>query len=261
MPMTNTFPCKLFLLGGYDLEMQTIKLLLEGRKDCVVLDKHLRWENAQLSAYEKDLHHYPDYDIYGIELQEDIPLPHHYFRIDHHNDWSGKPSALEQVATILGIALNRYEQLVAANDKGYIPGMLNISATEAEINEIRRKDRSAQGVSEDDELQAEQSINNHLSRHGELLVVKSLTPSFSPICDRLYPYQRLLIYNDSEWMFYGEGKADLVAQYAEEIEGGKIFHGGGDLGYIGTVRNTFSTKEIHQFVEQQKTRYEYHQLS
>ena len=41
---------KLFLLGGYDLEMLTIKQMLEGREDCVVLDKRLRWNNAKLSA-------------------------------------------------------------------------------------------------------------------------------------------------------------------------------------------------------------------
>jgi len=46
---------KLFLLGGYDLEMLTIKQLLEGRDGCMVADKRLRWDNAALSAYQQEL--------------------------------------------------------------------------------------------------------------------------------------------------------------------------------------------------------------
>ena len=241
---------KLFLLGGYDLEMMTIKQMLEGRKDCVVLDKHLRWDNAKLSAYREDLHLYQGYDVFGIELQEDIPLPHNYYRIDHHNDWAHKPSALEQVASVIGVKLNRDQQLVAANDRGYIPAMHAIEATEEEIADIRKRDRIAQGVTESDEALAEQSLDQNLSRYGNLIVVKSLTSRFSPICDKLFPYRRLIVYTDSEWIFYGEGKAELVKQLANDIELKKIYHGGGDYGYIGTPQNAYSKEQIHQFVEQ-----------
>ena len=247
---------KLFLLGGYDLEMMTIKQMLEGRKDCVVLDKHLRWNNAKLSAYREDLHLYQEYDVFGIELQEDIPLPHNYYRIDHHNDWAHKPSALEQVASVIGVKLNRDQQLIAANDRGYIPAMQAIEATEEEIADIRKRDRKAQGVTESDETLAEQSLAQNLSRYGSLIVVKSLTSRFSPICDRLFPYQRLIIYTNSEWMYYGEGKAELVKQLAGDIELKKIFHGGGDCGYIGTLQNAYSEEQIHQFVEQVIKEYE-----
>lgn len=241
---------KLFLLGGYDLEMMTIKQMLEGRKDCVVLDKHLRWDNAKLSAYREDLHLYQGYDVFGIELQEDIPLPHNYHRIDHHNDWVHKPSALEQVASVIDVKLNRDQQLVAANDRGYIPAMHAIEATEEEIADIRKRDRIAQGVTESDEALAERSLDQNLSRYGSLIVVKSLTPRFSPICDKLFPYRRLIVYTDSEWIFYGEGKAELVKQLANDIELKKIYHGGGDYGYIGTPQNAYSKEQIHQFVEQ-----------
>ena len=247
---------KLFLLGGYDLEMMTIKQMLEGRKDCVVLDKHLRWNNAKLSAYREDLHLYQEYDVFGIELQEDIPLPHNYYRIDHHNDWAHKPSALEQVASVIGVKLNRDQQLIAANDRGYIPAMQAIEATEEEIADIRKRDRKAQGVTESDETLAEQSLAQNLSRYGSLIVVKSLTSRFSPICDRLFPYQRLIIYTNSEWMYYGEGKAELVKQLAGDIEQKKIYHGGGDCGYIGTPQNAYSEEQIHQFVEQVIKEYE-----
>lgn len=254
--MITTMPCKLFLLGGHDLEMLTIKQLLDGKDGCVVLDKNLRWDNALLSAYQDSMALYPDSDIYGVELQEDITVPANYHRIDHHNDYACKPSVLEQVAEMMGVALNHYQQLVAANDKGYIPAMQALSASDEEIADIRRRDREAQGVSETDEQMAELSVKDHSSRHGSLWVVRSLTPRFSPICDRLYPYQRLLIYTDSEWVFYGEGKAELVDLLGEDIKQKKVYHGGGDEGYVGSARWAYSQDEIMEFVEFIKRQYE-----
>lgn len=248
---------KLFLLGGYDLEMMTIKQMLEGRKGCLVADKHLRWDNALLSAYQEELNkHADDCCVYGVELREDITPPSNYHRIDHHNDWSEMPSSLEQVATVLGISLNRYQQLVAANDKGYIPAMKALSATRDEIAAIRHRDRAAQGITAEEELLAEQSVDNNLSRRGNLLIVKSLTSRFSPICDRLFPYQQLVIYTNTEWMFYGEGKTELVAMFAEDIRQKKVFHGGGNNGYIGAVEKAYSPEDIKQIVEKIINKYE-----
>lgn len=67
---------------------------------------------------------------------------------------------MEQVASILDHPLNRYQTLVAANDKAYIPGMLEIGASHEEINLIRQEDRKAQGVIEDDEKLAQEAITN-----------------------------------------------------------------------------------------------------
>ena len=253
--MDKTQSDKLFLLGGYDLEMMTIKQMLEERKDCVVFDKHLKWSNAFLSAYQDVIQGLQGVDIYGIELQEDIPVPMHYHRIDHHNDMSSKPSSLEQVAAVLGIALSRHQQLVAANDSGYIPGMKAMGASKEEIDDIRRRDREVQGVSEAEERLAEQSIAKHLERHGELLIVKSLTTHFSPICDRLFPYKHLLVYTYDEWMFYGEGKNELTNLFADEIQQKKVFHGGGKNGFIGCVKQSFRHDEISNIVEDIKNKY------
>ncbi len=248
--MTTNRNQKVFLLGGYDLEMITIKQMLEEREDSVVIDKHLRWNNACLSAYQNELRQYHDKNIYGIELQEDIVPPINYHRIDHHNDWDEKPSVLEQVTQLLSVELNRYQKLVAANDKGYIPAMQQLSATEEEIADIRKRDRAAQGVTEQEEKLAELSLAQHLCKYGELYVVKSQTFRFSPICDRLFPYQRLLIYTDSEWMYYGAGKAELVKHFANEIVQRTVFYGGGKSGYIGSVRYAFSKAKIEKIVEQ-----------
>ena len=254
--MGNTFQYRLFLLGGYDLEMLTIKHMLEGRNDCVVLDEHLSWKDAKLSAYKNYIQRYSGYDIYGIELLEDIPLPCRYVRIDHHNDWNYKSSSLEQVAAILGVTLDRYHLLVAANDKGYIPAMQTLSATREEIDDIRRKDRTAQGVREEDESLAEFSIANNMVKYPNLIVVKSLTSYFSPICDRLFPFSRLLIYTNAEWMFYGDGKSDLVKLFNNEVECGKLFHGGGEKGYVGSFEFAYSINDIKKIVELIKDIYE-----
>ena len=255
--MDKTLPHKLFLLGGCDLEMLTIKRMLEGWADCVVLDRHLGWGNALLSAYQEYWVSFQYSDIFGIELVEDIPVPNNYHRIDHHGDWDHKPCALEQVADIIGVTLNRYQQLVAANDKGYIPAMRALGATADEMADIRREDRIAQGVTEQDYLLAKQSVEQNLSKYDKLLVVNSMTSRFSPICDTLFPYERLLIYTDSQWMFYGEGKKELVSHFAEEINEKKMFHGGGSNGYIGCVDSAYSQMEIEQIVKQIINQYEH----
>lgn len=244
---------KIILLGGHDLEMLTIKQMLEGRDDCKILDEQLRWDNASLSAYQNDLSTYEGHDFYGIELKEDIPLPNNYHRIDHHNDKYNLQSSLEQIAEIFGIELNHQQLLVAANDKGYIPAMKSMGATDEEIEGIRLQDRQAQGVTEEDERLADQSIKENLTQYGSITIVKALTHKFSPICDKLYPYDKLLIYTNSEWTYYGTGKNQLVNIFEEDIKQGKIFHGGGNDGYIGTVTNAFSQEEMEKHIEKVKT--------
>ena len=106
---------KVFLLGGYDLEMLTIKQLLEARTDCVVIDKRLSWDNAFLSAYREELSLYNDKSVYAVELQDDLGGQYQVTFIDHHNGMESNPSSLEQVAAVLDASLNRFQQLVAAN--------------------------------------------------------------------------------------------------------------------------------------------------
>ena len=251
---------RIFLLGGNDLEMTTIKNLLVNAGE--QFETHdLRWDNAKLSSYEKTLEEYgnsPDYQIYGIELNEDIPHPDNYVRIDHHNDFANKPSSLEQVATLLGLAMDRHMQLVAANDSRYIPGMIKLGASREEIDDIRRADRAAQGVSEgDDERLAEESLKSCKGDASNLYVVKSLTSKFSTICDRMYPYRRLLIYNDDIAEFYGEGVNDLTSLFKSELDAKKMYHGGGDSGYLGTVSGAYSKEEIAGIVDKIRTHFMY----
>lgn len=252
---------QLFLLGGQDLEMQTIRQLLEqkGFENITVsknfnsiscfADKHLTW-GAKLEHYSEFLSF--SGKIFGIELIESdkIVIPDNYTRIDHHNDWSHKPSSLQQICEILDVPLNRYFKLVAANDSGYIPAMEAIGATPEEIKKIRRADRAAQGVTIIDEELAEQSIKDNLLKKDGILIVKSLTPKFSTITDRLYPTKRLLIYDDEHLVYYGIGMEKLIKYYVEYIEENKMFYGGGENGFLGTSKNSFSEKEINLLINE-----------
>lgn len=247
-----------FLLGGHDLEMLTIKRLLSsyGFK---FLDRNLQW-GACASAYA-DVFEEPDpmLTIYGIELRYDLEREDsRYKSIDHHNGLPPVPGSLEQVASLIGHSLTWDEQLIAANDYGYIPAMQKLGATKGQIGDIRLRDRGAQGVTPEDEKLAELSIANHLEKiGGDTLVVKSLTSRFSAICDRLYPYRRLLVYTDEEWVFYGDGKEALVAEMAGSAGAGNVYYGGGESGFIGVAKGAFSQEEIRSFVEIIKKRYEH----
>ena len=94
---------QLFLLGGHDLEMLTIRQQLD-RTGIAYVDHQLRWDNARLSSYRKELEEASakDWIVYGVELQEDIPKPPGYRAIDHHNSFAHFDSALEQVMALLG---------------------------------------------------------------------------------------------------------------------------------------------------------------
>jgi hypothetical protein len=237
-----------FLIGGMDLEMATIIQLLE-INGLHYIDKHLPW-GALLSAYKDDLN---DNDTFvGIELTEDIKPPLHYICIDHHNENSSMNSSLEQVIELLQkdfgieIEFTRDLQLIAANDKGYIPAMLNIDATPAEIADIRKRDKVAQGITDEDEHLAALSIQNHLTIEHGITIVKALTPRFATITDRLFPYDRLLIYTHDTLTYYGRNKDELTKAFNKLIEDKRAYHGGGKDGYFGISKKSLSTEELMQ---------------
>jgi len=239
---------RIFLLGGYDLEMITIRDLLESRGE-IYYDKQLQWENAILPAYQDILKQHGNKEgvmLYGIELRAPAATERYvnYTLIDHHNELYKKPAALIQVSQVLGCELTHYQQLVAANDSDYIPGMTEMGATPNEIEQIRQLDRLAQGVTEKDEWLAEKSIGEKMSRIDDLIVVESQTSHFSPICDRLYPYEKLFIFAESEWMYYGKEFEKVVQLFHNELKSGKLFYGGCTNGFAGVRKGAFSKQEI-----------------
>lgn len=246
---------KIFLLGGHDLEMDTIRAVLEKRK-IPYADAGLKWSDARLSHYADELERYGDsslWTIYGIELAEDVTAPGNYVRIDHHNMNRPVPSSLEQVAEILDEPMSRYMCLVAANDAAYIPGLQAEGATAGEIESVRRADRQAQGVSYADERLAEKVIAENLQKEGTMLIIYAAKIlHFSPICDRLYPYDRLLIYTDSEAVYYGAGIPLLAEYYRPFVRAGRMYYGGGENGYFGIAAGAFTKNEIKELVGQIK---------
>lgn len=225
---------RLFLLGGMDLEMDSIKKLLEEHHE-IFIDRLLGWSNARLSNYadliETKKNEYTC--IYGIELEEDIAVPKNYIRIDHHNDFSTKKSSLEQVANILNCDLNRYQQLVAANDCCYINGLEELIATQKEIEQIRLLDRKYQGVTAAEESVAEMELKTNCLQVGSLLIVKTSLDRFSPFTDRLYPFEELIVFNDKELVYYGINKKKLLRWYESAGFKDLVYHGGGDTGFVG----------------------------
>ena len=227
-----------FLLGGHDLEMIEIKKIIDEQK-VRYFDYNLEW-GACLSAYQNILNN-EDHFI-GIELYKDTQIPNHYIEIDHHNENIHKPSSIEQVAELFGIKLNRWQQLVAANDSGYIPEMKCLGATIAEIDSIRKADRKEQGVSEEDERLSVESIRNHQQIISGIKVIFSLSNKFSPITDLLYPFEELIVYNNLSLVYYGPKTIELSSQYKILIEKGMAYTGGSSNGYFG-----FTESGIQQY--------------
>jgi len=238
----NTY---LFLLGGYDLEMVEIKKFLDLVGE-VYIDKKLSW-GAKLSAYQADLGR-TDVVYVGIELIEDIPLPANYISIDHHNERSHEPASIEQIATLLGISLSRYQRLVAANDKGHIPAMEAIGASLGEIQKVRRADRKAQGVTEEMERQAQKDLLKREHKNG-IVLIKTVLTKFSPLTDRLKA-KRLLIYNDTTLCYYGKNAEKLSIHYKSLVDEKKAYSGGGSNGFFGLVGGLFEKEAIEKFVRE-----------
>lgn len=138
---------------------------------------------------------------------------------------------------------------IAANDTGFIPAMEALNATIEEIREIRLADRRAQGVTEVDEQLAEQSILQNLINDRGITIVKSLTSKFSPITDRLYPCNQLLIYTENELTIYGVDTSILIDQFADLSAYWTTYSGGGKKGYWGISGGKITKKLIKKIIK------------
>jgi len=238
----------IYLLGGQDIEMISIKdiLIKQGIKEGTgFYDRNLSW-GAKLSSYSDIIDN--RHTWVGIELGKDIPTPLNYIEIDHHNENSTKKASLLQIAELLDIELTREQLLIAANDSGYIPAITEMNTSTEEINEIRRKDRAAQGVNEDDEINAEKSLSYNKQIINGIILIKSLTPHFSAVLDRLYPFEQAIIYNDFSLLYTGKNRDLLIPLFSNLLKEGKAFYGGNNKGFIGTARGKLSADEINELI-------------
>ena len=169
--------------------------------------------------------------VYGVELHGDsngaINVDHHTYGED---DRSNPKSSIEQVAEILGVELTLDEKFISANDKGYIPAMeklgaeLELSAEDLQeiIANIRMRDREMQGVTTEQEAQAQEAVEKlgDITEKSEYIQVNLPHSKTSTVTDRLYgKYDNLLITSeDGETNFYG--KTEIIQMLNEKFPGG-----------------------------------------
>lgn len=206
-------------LGAHDLEMLTIRELLQAEGERF-FDADLSW-GAKASAYG---HQIVDAIVRGetpvlIELENDMALRlQQFINVDHHGSAAGvdAPTSLDQVFRLLALPPERWTRwhaLVAANDRGHIPAMRRMGATDEEIAKVRAADRAAQGITATHEREAEAAIEAAESfGGGELLTVRLPHEKTAAVVDRLAmqssPPQNVLVLSPKEENFFGRG--DLV---------------------------------------------------
>ena len=169
-----------------------------------------------------------NFKIFGVELQGSAPEG--VENIDHHrydgDDRSNERSSLEQVSELIGHELTLYEQFVSANDKGFIPKMIelaktkNLSEKETQklINKVRLQDRAAQGITPEQEEIAEKAIQE-AEVSDRLTVVRMSHSKTATVCDRLYGgYKNLLVISDDgEVNFFGS--REVIKKLSDLVKG------------------------------------------
>ena len=125
--------------------------------------------------------------------------------------------------TLLGLPGERWTrwfELVAANDRGYIPALLDMGATPEEIVKVRTADRAAQGITPEEEAAGERAVAQAKTLAGGLLTVVHLPHArTATVTDRLQPelggpgYQNLLVYCPEQLNFFGAGQLVLALHH------------------------------------------------
>jgi hypothetical protein len=254
----HKYLCYHFFLGGHDAEMMEIKNILSIH-GYPFEDADLQWDNAKVSAYRDKLASFPADKIpVLIELGIDMAVPGNKKIIDHHgkNAGSDKKTSLEQIAELLQIQLTRDQQLISANDRGHIRGMLAMGATPEEIEKIRLSDRNAQKITDQDYIFAYEAIAQIQEPFPGFALIDSKTRRTAAIIDQIWNrYQTIIIKAPGEIHVSGPGKLieALKAHYKKitEAKPDVRFWSGGMLpiyGYFGS--NYIDEKEVLEMAHQ-----------
>lgn len=220
-----------FFLGGHDLEMVEIGKLARSAGS-VVVDKGLPW-GAKLSDYEGEIEAHTNSHgrAIAVELIDDMPANWsarpNLVLVDHHGPRAAEPSSLEQVFAILKLppsSWSRRLQLVAANDKAYVEGLLGAGASWQEAASIRMEDRAAQGITPQQEAQGLAALAQAQVLVAKLTYVKLQHNHMATVTDpaalntkfRALP-ANLFIHAPQEFGFFGEGRAVLTLANACSI--------------------------------------------
>ena len=203
------------LAGGYDAEMVAIINICR-EAGIEVVDKHLGW-GASASAYADEIAQAVSEGKTPVlvELTLDIEVPSTSIIVDHHNENAGKPASLLQILDLIGVEPSREQQLIAANDCAYIPGMLALGATAEEIAKVRYADRAAQGITPEQEVEAERAIAAAEDVNG-VTIVRMAHSKTATVCDRLFDPEKeerlLILSEDGESNFFGNGELCKLLQ-------------------------------------------------
>ena len=199
----------MFMMGGKDAEMMAIRELLEG-VGAEYVDHQLGW-GAKVDSYKEEIEEALNVGKTPvcIELQgAEAAYGDQVIVVDHHFGYTDRPAAIMQVCKLLGVEPNRHQQLIAANDSGYIPGMLAMGATPEEVSEIRRLDRAAQGITPEQEAEAERALQVREHVDG-VTVVRMEHSKCAPVTDALFDTDDakslLIICGDGERDYFGNG--------------------------------------------------------
>lgn len=235
-----------YLIGGSDAEMQLIKKRIK-KAGQEYVDKDLKW-GAKVEDYSNEISEILEsgdipvaIELAGAETIDGV------VDIDHHNEKSNRPASLLQVMDRLGLKPSLFDELIAANDSAYIPGMekkleqhrYQIESKTGKdgfekiktklIQLVRSKDREAQGITKEQEKQAEEAIQKREDLYNNTLTIVRMPHSKSAtVTDRAYgTYENLFVPSeDGESNFFGNGK--LCKELHDTYQGS--WAGGSGLG-------------------------------
>ena len=259
---------KMFFLGGLDAEMVRIIEVLTS-VGAEFMNKGLGW-GAHASAYATEIAQATAEGKTVVLVELDnlsapktdwspekvaVMLPEGAIVVDHHGERAGEPASILQVLKLIGAEPTRWDLLIAANDSGFIPAMLEMGATPEEVAKVRSADRNAQGITPEMEAEAERAISE-AKTSGRLTVVHMSHSKSATVTDRLHKgaggpgYDQLLVVSgDGEKNFFGDGKVCQLLK--DKFEG---WNGGFGLGQKG--ENAFwggypDATELEAFIREQ----------
>ncbi len=164
-------------------------------------------------------------------MTNDLDLtPAQFLEVDPHGERAGenRPTSLHQIFDLLGLPPERWTHwfdLIAANDWGYIPAMVEMGATREEISKVRAADRAAQGITPEEEAAGERAAAHaETIADGLLTVVRLPRSRTATVTDRLQAelgepgYQNLLICSPDQVNFFGSG--ELIFALDRKFPGG-----------------------------------------
>lgn len=229
-----------FFLGGRDLEMATIRGLVEEVLPGRVHDRGLD-RGARASCYAEEIRRAMGCGESAIlvELEPDMDLPfHQVIVVDDHGDRAGadRPTSLHQVFALLCLPPARWTRwldLVAANDRGRVGALLALDppSTAEEVASVRAADREAQGVTPEEEEEAAEAVRAaRVVAGGRLTALELPHDRPAPAADRMEPalggpgYENLLILTPASVHVFGDGGAvvRLDAAYPGGRYGGSL---------------------------------------